>query len=99
VAAHDRAIAAAPRDVQPEIGERERDWQDAQASLTRPGMPWTPRRPRRREARASAAAGDLARLAVSRRGPGNGRKPPPGRPRRPGGRAELRRRDQPTVAR
>ena len=65
VAAHDRAIAVAPRDVQPEIGERERDWQDAQARAHAARYAMDAEAAAEAEARASDAAEDLARLAVA----------------------------------
>jgi len=63
VAAHDRALAVAPRDVQPEIGERERDWQDAQDRARLAGYAMDAEAAA--EADAADAAGDLARLAVA----------------------------------
>ena len=65
VAAHDRAAAVAPRDVQPEIGEREREWQDAQARAHAARYAMDAEAAEEAEARASDAAGDLARLAVA----------------------------------
>ena len=65
VAAHDRAIAVAPRDVQPEIGERERAWQDAQARAHAARYAMDAEAAAEAEARASDAAEDLARLAVA----------------------------------
>jgi hypothetical protein len=65
VAAHDRAMAVAPRDVQPEIGERERDWQDAQARAHAARYVMDAEAAAEAEARASDAAEDLARLAVA----------------------------------
>jgi hypothetical protein len=65
VAAHDRAIAVAPRDVQPEIGERERDWQDAQAHAHAARYAMDAEAAAEAEARASDAAEDLTRLAVA----------------------------------
>ena len=65
VAAHDRALAVAPRDVQPEIGERERDWQRAQAHAHAARYAMDAEAAAEAEARASDAAEDLARLAVA----------------------------------
>ena len=65
VAAHDRAMAVAPRDVQPEIGERERDWQDAQARAHAARYAMDAEAAAEAEAQASDAAEDLARLAVA----------------------------------
>ena len=65
VAAHDRAIAVAPRDVQPEIGERERDWQEAQARAHAARYAMDAEAAAEAEARATDAAEDLARLAVA----------------------------------
>jgi conjugative relaxase-like TrwC/TraI family protein len=65
VAAHDRALAVAPRDVQPEIGERERDWQDAQDRARLAGYAIDAEAAAEAEAAADTAAGDLARLAVA----------------------------------
>jgi colicin import membrane protein len=65
VATHDRAMAVAPRDVQPEIGERERDWQRAQAHAHAARYAMDAEAAAEAEARASDAAEDLARLAIA----------------------------------
>ena len=65
VAAHDRAIAIAPRDVQAEIGERERAWQDAQARAHVARYAMDAEAAAEAEAGAEDAAEDLARLAVA----------------------------------
>jgi hypothetical protein len=65
IAAHDRALAAAPRDVQPEIGQRELDWQDAQASAYAARYAMDAEAAAQAEAKAQEAADDLARLAVA----------------------------------
>jgi hypothetical protein len=65
IAAHYRALAAAPRDVQPDIGQRERDWQDAQASAYAARYAMDAEAAAEADARASDAAEDLARLAVA----------------------------------
>jgi hypothetical protein len=65
IAAHDRALAAAPRDVQPEIGQRERDWQGAQARAHAARYEMDAEAAAEAEAEAQEAAADLARLAVA----------------------------------
>ena len=65
VAAHDRAAALAPRDVQAEIGERERDWEAAQDRAQTARAAMDAEAAAEAEARAEYAAQDLARLAVA----------------------------------
>jgi len=65
VAGYDRAAALAPRDVQAEIGEREQDWQDAQARAHGARYALDAEVAAEAEAQASDAAADLTRLAVA----------------------------------
>ena len=65
VAAHDRAAALAPPDVQAEIGERERDWAGAQDRALNARYAMDAQAAATAEADAADAAGDLARLAVA----------------------------------
>ncbi len=71
-----------------EIDERESDWKTPRFALTQPGLPWTPRRQRRRR----ASAGRRSRPSPARRG----RRGPPGvdgGPRHRGGPAEAAERE------
>ena len=65
VAAHDRAAALAPREVQAEIGERERELEDAQDRTVSAGYAMDAEAAGEAAARAEAAAQDLARLSVA----------------------------------
>ena len=65
VAAHDRAAALAPPDVQAEIGEREREWEDAQVRAHIAGYDMDAEAAAEAETDAGAAAQDLSRLAVA----------------------------------
>src|SRR5207253_162416 len=61
----DRAAALAPRDVQAEIGERERDWEAAQDRAQTARAAMDAETAAEAEARAEYAAQDLARLAIA----------------------------------
>ena len=65
VTAYDRAAAAAPRDVQAEIGEREHAWEDAQVRGHIAGYDMDAEAAAEAEAQGSDAAEDLAGLAVA----------------------------------
>ena len=65
VAAYDRAAAAAPRDVQAEIGEREHAWEDAQVRGHIAGYDMDAEAAAEAEAQGSDAVEDLAGLAVA----------------------------------
>ena len=65
VAAHDRAAALAPRDVQAEIGERERDLEAAQDRAVSARYAMDAEAAAEADADAESAAQDLARLAVA----------------------------------
>jgi len=65
VAAHDRAAAAAPPDVQAQIGERETAWQGAQARAHWARYDMDAAAAAEADAEAADAEADLARLAVA----------------------------------
>ena len=65
VTAYDRAAAAAPRDVQAEIGEREHAWEDAQVRGHIAGYDMDAEAAAEAEAQGSDAVEDLAGLAVA----------------------------------
>jgi conjugative relaxase-like TrwC/TraI family protein len=65
VAAHDRAAALAPRDVQAQIGERERDLEAAQDRAQTARYEIDAEEAAEADARAENAAQDLSRLAVA----------------------------------
>jgi conjugative relaxase-like TrwC/TraI family protein len=65
VAAHDRAAALAPPDVQAEIGERERDFTEAHDRAVNAGYDMNAEAQAQAEADAAGAARDLTRLAVA----------------------------------
>jgi conjugative relaxase-like TrwC/TraI family protein len=65
VDAHARAVAMAPPDVQPAIGEREAELEDAQARAHIAGSAMDAEAAAQAESDAQAAADDLARLAVA----------------------------------
>ena len=65
VAAHDRAAALAPRDVQVEIGERERDLEAAQDQALNARYEMDAEVAAKADTQAENAAQDLARLAVA----------------------------------
>jgi hypothetical protein len=62
---HDRAIALAPADVQPEIDQRQAEWEDAQISAHIAGGAQDAEAQAGAKARARDAAADLSRLAVA----------------------------------
>jgi len=62
---HDRALALAPADVQPEIDQRAAEWEDAQVSAHIAGGAHDAEARGGAETRAQGAAADLARLAVA----------------------------------
>src|SRR5205807_3482466 len=65
VAAHDRAAALAPPDVQAQIGEREADWQGAQTRAHWARYAMDADAAAQAEAQAADAEADLARLSVA----------------------------------
>ena len=62
---HDRAVALAPADVQPEIDQRQAEWEDAQISAHIAGGAQDAEAQAGAKARARDAAADLSRLAVA----------------------------------